>query len=217
MKRRHAALFCLFPILGSLAALLFRPSEEDLRRIEPSKTVPPARSRLRLPGAQNLSLIRVPSNPPFWLSEIEFPAKKGAATSMTHAEARALCEELSRQSGRRVRLPSASEWREAARAGHPNAEVPWGYGLEPPTGVAFARGAKPEKPGVALGWGFCDLAGGVWEWTEEGLLLGGAWPERNPQHLRIDAAWTPPPDYAGEDTGFRVLVEIDKPADSARK
>ncbi len=229
--RRRLALLVLFPFLGGLGALAFRPPERCLQDFQPIRRRSLPRLNLPLPNGDALHFIAVPSPeglPLFWLAETETPARawrqfrrgapggEAAASGMTHEEARAFCEWLSERSGRRARLPRAEEWRLAARAGHASAEFPWGYGTAVPRGTAFRLSRPPPHPGPALGHGYRDLAGGLWEWSERGLLLGGSWAERDPRHLRIDASFRPPEHYAGSDAGFRVLVEIDIPPRSAR-
>ncbi len=73
-------------------------------------------------------------------------------------------------------------------------------------GINFAGESKPKSAGKAYGWGFRDLAGGVWEWTEEGLAMGGAWSEQDPSTLRSVGGLSLPDGYRDEDVGFRILV-----------
>ncbi|MDB5327131.1 MAG: hypothetical protein JWM57_2700 [Phycisphaerales bacterium] len=104
---------------------------------------------------------------------------------VTHKDATAFCDWLSRQDGRRYRLPSEAEWEYAYRAGTDDA---WTWGNDPAAGVGHANCAdatakqtyptwttfdwsdgllntspvaafKPNK------WGLFDLAGNAWEWT----------------------------------------------------
>ena len=88
-----------------------------------------------------------------------------------------------------------------------NAQFNWGFGPNLPKGIAFDLRRPPSRPGPALGYGFRDLAGGHWEWTEEGVLLGGAWSERDPETLRIESQWEPPGGYADLDTAVRLVWE----------
>lgn len=212
----------LFPILGSGAALLFRPSERQWRDF--SRTPPPgvARKSVALPDGQAIRLLGVPGpndTPQFWLGEREVrlnefrvfdPGVQGVrgAANVSLPEAKAFCEWLSDQSGRRVRLPTWEERRLAASGGVATAEFPWGFGgRRVPGGVHFGMDEKPARPGSAFGHGFRDLAGGVWEWLGDGSLTGGAWSERDPDTLRLDHRIFLPAEYRDADVGFRVLVE----------
>lgn len=209
MKSRSLPLL-LFPIFGILLAWVFRPSEipVDSRHPPPASRI--HKRTLHLPDGQGLRFIEVPGSG-FALSEIEVPASLLALYSgetASHAGALSFASWLSQSTGQHLRLPRAEEWRLAARAGIPNAEFPWGFGPPlPPGGLHFALVKPPKKPGPAFGFGFRDLAGGRWEWTAEGLLLGSAWSEQNPQTLYIHHQWAPPDHYTGADTGIRLLWE----------
>jgi formylglycine-generating enzyme required for sulfatase activity len=249
----------LLPIFGSAVAIVFRTSEIDWRSQAPAKRQFLPRSSLALPDGQAIRLIGVPDftgKTAFWLAEREttwanwvpydkrHPFSQAAAT-VSLAEAENYCDWLSRESRRRVRLPTRAEWQMAAHAGLANAPFPWGYnGGQTPceecgvrsvgcgmnahllssvsrtegsaergqtpffsSGINFASESKPKNAGKAYGWGFRDLAGGVWEWTEEGLAMGGAWSERDPRTLRVDGGLSLPVGYRGADVGFRILVE----------
>lgn len=202
-----------FPMLGSLLAWMFRPSERDLHTREPHHPPHIPRRILALPDGQALRFLGIPDpagGTAFHLMETEIPASvwRGFRPDPpTRRDAEAFARHLSERTGRSLRLPTAAEWRLAARGGVPNANFPWGFGPHPPAGVLFGLEAPPRKTGPPLGYGFRDLAGGRWEWTQEGVLLGGAWSERDPDTLRIDHAWRPPPGYADRDTGFRLVWE----------
>ncbi|MCC5846684.1 MAG: SUMF1/EgtB/PvdO family nonheme iron enzyme [Verrucomicrobia bacterium] len=210
------------PTLGTLLALGFRPSETDWRTFSEARNPKIAHATLALPDGQAIRLLGVPDiggGPAFFLGEREItraefrafdPSFEGhpGSAAVSHAQALAFCEWLSQRSGRRVRLPTLAEWRLAARGGIPNAEFPWGFSRNlRPRGVRFALDTKPRRPGPPLGYGFRDLAGGLWEWTVEGRAIGGAWSERDPDRLRIDTAISLPDGYRDEDSGFRILVE----------
>jgi hypothetical protein len=200
----------IFPILGMLLAWIFRPSEIHVQTLHPPPATSVVKRTLHLPDGQGLRFIEVPESG-FALSEIEVPASILAlypGETASHAGALAFTEWLSQITGTPLRLPRAGEWRLAAHAGIPNSEFAWGFGPPiPPKGLHFALEEAPQKPGPAFGYGFRDLAGGLWEWSAEGLLLGSAWSEQDPQTLYIDHHWQPPPGYAGADTGFRLLWE----------
>lgn len=209
MKPRSLPLLIL-PILGILFALLFRPLERNWETLEKPLKVQILKRTLALPDGQGLRFIAVP-NSNVHLSETEVPQRildlyEGETAS--HQGALRFARWISEVTGETIRLPSTKEWSFAARRGIPNAEFVWGFGPPtPPKGLHFALSSPPRKPGPTFGYGFRDMAGGLWEWTEEGLLLGSAWSERDPQTLYIDHHFDPPDGYAGLDTGIRLLWE----------
>ncbi len=222
MPRPSAGFYLLFPILGSLLAGHFRSSEIDLRTFAPRQKTRIQRDVLTLPTGAVIPLIAVPGPdgfPLFFISETEISRRqwrailpgadgRGFAATVSHEQALAYCEELRAQSARTVRLPTREEWVLAAVGGLVNAETPWGYDpLRVPRGVSHAENSPPRRAGRAFGYGFRDMAGGVWEWSAEGSARGGSWAETNPRQLRLDAELELPPAYQGPDVGFRILVE----------
>lgn len=203
----------IFPILGIFCAWIFRPSEVDWQTLAPVEKTQIKKRSLGLPDGQGIRFIHVP-NTSYALSVSEVTDRISTiydSETASHAGATAFAAWLSEQTGQKVRLPTAHEWRTAARAGLPNTEFPWGFGPPiAPENLHFALPRAPTKPGPAFGYGFRDMGGGLWEWTEEGLLLGSAWSEQNPQTLFIDYSFTPPENYKGKDTGIRLLWELDK-------
>ncbi len=87
-------------------------------------------------------------------------------------EAEAYVTWLSRETGHHYRLPSASEWEYAARAGT-NTLYHWGD--EPGKNKAncltcdteFAGEVAPVGSFPANAWGLSDMHGNVWEWTKD--------------------------------------------------
>lgn len=201
----------LAPLIGMLLAWILRPPEVDWNTLKPKEPVPIRKRTLHFPDGSGLRFIEIPGTGRA-LSVTEVPdgiLSLYGKEAARHSGAQDFCRWVSAVTGETVRLPTAGEWRTAARGGVRNAEFPWGFGPPaPPKDIHFARQAPPEKPGPALGYGFRDLAGGKWDWTQEGLLLGSAWTERDPQTLYIDHAFDPPAGYAGKDTGIRLLWEI---------
>ena len=222
MKIRRGCPWLAFPILGSLLALSFRATETDWQTFSASRNLQPAEVFLYLPDGQTLRLLEVPhadATPSIYLGAQEItreqfraydPGFQGlpGSAAVSLEQARAYCDWLSAHTGRHVRLPTLDEWRLAARAGHKTAPYPWGFSEDRrPSGLHFALKAKPATPGPALGYGFRDLAGGLWEWTAEGSVIGSAWSETNAQTLHLDTTLSLPADYRDEDTGFRILLE----------
>ncbi|MDF3130753.1 SUMF1/EgtB/PvdO family nonheme iron enzyme [Kiritimatiellaeota bacterium B1221] len=198
------------PILGSLLAWIFRPSEVDWQTLESPVRLSLETKDLHIPKGPKLRFICIPETGDA-LSLIEIPSRVLSlypGETQSYNGALAFTHWISERTGKTLRLPSAEEWRRAARAGISNAEFPWGFGPPiPPGNLHFALDKAPNKPGPAFGYGFRDLAGGKWEWTLEGILLGSAWSEQDPQTLYINHQFTPPANYAGKDTAIRLLWE----------
>ncbi len=207
-------------MFGMFLALIFRTSEQDAQQLNPVSSYRPKTQPLRLPGGKTLTLLALPENRG-WMSQDEIPQwlwarfssqpeYAGPAERVSFAEAKAFCQWLSQESGRRVRLPSAEEWRMAARSHLPGAEYAWGYGLKHrPDSLHLELEEAPRRSGPKLSSGYRDLAGGRWEWCEEGWLLGSAWSEQDPRFLSLDSMLTVAEGYSGQDTGLRILVESD--------
>jgi hypothetical protein len=209
----------LFPIVGSSVAWAFRTSEIDWRSQLPEKRQHIHTSSLPLPDGQAIRLIAVADldgNTAFYLAEREItwanwvPFVKstpftGQAASVSLAEAETYCRWLSRESRRTVRLPTRAEWQFAARQDLSNMPFPGSYNGQEPGRIGLK--SKPVRAGKADERGFRDLAGGVWEWTAEGLAMGSAWSEKAVETQRIDGGITLPEGYRGDDVGFRILVE----------
>lgn len=93
-------------------------------------------------------------------------------TGITFHEAEAFEDWLSRQSGHHYRLPSASEWEYAARAGSSGA-YSWGNNAGEnkancsDCGTEFSGSAAPVGSFPANKWGLHDMHGNVWEWTKD--------------------------------------------------
>jgi hypothetical protein len=129
--------------------------------------------------------------------------------------ARAFCRWLSTVTGEVVRLPRDAEWEWAVRGADGRA-YPWGDAWEPqrcnwgdggtvdgypasaPVG-SFPMGASPA--------GVQDLAGNIWEWTEEGNLRGGPWC-MGAETLRADRVAREDPLRADDKFGLRIVVEV---------
>lgn len=145
------------------------------------------------------------------------------------------------------RLPSEAEWEYAARGAGGKARYAWGDA--PPTCRLAVFGERPDalgcgrdstwpvcsKPRGNTKQGLCDMAGNVWEWTEdryhdsyEGAPAdGSAWTARGPSPLRADRGgqWdgdahnlrvsnrdSEKPEIVTErGTGFRVARDLTNP------
>jgi formylglycine-generating enzyme required for sulfatase activity len=89
------------------------------------------------------------------------------------SDAQAYVDWLSRQTGRRYRLPSEAEWELAARGGG-RGSYWWGFGLEPGRAACFDCGSPFDNKSTApvgsfppSGYGLYDTAGNVMEWTAD--------------------------------------------------
>ena len=101
------------------------------------------------------------------------------------------------------RLPSEAEWEYAARSGGRDITYPWGSGEATCERAVIDHGGRGcgkdrtwpvcSKPAGRSAQGVCDLAGNVWEWTEdcwhgsyEGAPAdGSAWTGCDPGAFRV--------------------------------
>lgn len=147
------------------------------------------------------------------------PAGRGRhpVVMVSHGDARAYAKWLSRQTGKRWRLPTENEWEKAAR-GTDGRMFPWGDEYDPailnshdggpfdtmPVG-RFPRGASP--------YGLLDAAGQVFEWTSqpsgEGryIVKGGSWDDRGCGVCRPAARHGRPEGIRHILIGFRLVRE----------
>jgi formylglycine-generating enzyme required for sulfatase activity len=105
-----------------------------------------------------------------------FPGETRPVEEITWVEAQEFVRQLgARSPGHRFRLPTEAEWEYACRAGSAapyatgssllegQANVAWS-----PEGVATEGGATtPVGSFAPNAWGFYDMHGNVWEWTED--------------------------------------------------
>lgn len=214
----------LFPVSGFLLAVVFMPSEWRSTSPDIPPQPSPFRKAVPLPDGTAMRFVGIPDERggvAFWLGERELSRSEmralrlgahgdGVSAALSFREAEEAAAVLAEQTGLRVRLPTLEEWQHAARGGVRNAETPWGFGLHhPPDGLMFSRSRAPDHAGPSLGFGFRDMAGGLWEWTAERKGVGGAWSERDPATLRIDHAVRLPDGYKDMDIGARLLIEAD--------
>ena len=229
MKR---LLLLLLPILGCLGVCLFHsPGRSWIDGESPTPPAVPASCHLPLPSGGSLALTRIfSSEPAVWLSSQEMSASEVSAqlgrpipslpngtACCSYADASTYCERLNTALNGRAhaRLPTESEWMQAARFDTRNAPYPWGWGPAP-ANIQVGRDAPPTSRGPILKSGFQDLAGGVWEWCQGAVIKGGAWSERNNNVLRIDAHRRLPSHYADLDVGFRVLIRFPSTEETRR-
>lgn len=160
-------------------------------------------------------------------------------------DAQSYVQWLSHKTGHHYRLPTEAEWEYAARAGTRLRPYPWGrfashdmasYGADecpPCTGVVSGKdiwdGTAPVASFPPNGWGFHDMNGNVYEWTEDCLadlpagrfgqeaqvsdacenhtMRGGAWYSKPSLITNFYRAYNPP-DWADRVIGFRVARDM---------
>ena len=103
--------------------------------------------------------------PPEWYWKEWGKTDRYAMTWVTHAEAVAFCDWLSRKTGDTYRLPTEAEWEKAAK-GFSQRQYPWGddydgtqSGSENMTYLEVGSKPLDRSP-----FGVLDMAGNVWEW-----------------------------------------------------
>ena len=136
---------------------------------------------------------------------------------VSHGDAREFASWLSRETGRRWRLPNELEWERAAR-GDDGRFFPWGPAFAPsklnshdegpfdtmPVG-SFPQGASPH--------GLLDGAGQVYEWTadttknQRAIVKGGSWDDKGCGVCRPAARHTRPIAIKHILIGFRLVRE----------
>lgn len=137
---------------------------------------------------------------------------------VSHSDALAYTEWLSRKTGKSWRLPSELEWEKAVR-GVDGRIFPWGDDFDPaklnshdtgpfdtlPVG-SFSQGQSP--------YGLLDGAGQVFEWTSSPgnpgrfLVKGGSWDDKGCGVCRAAARHARPADLKHILIGFRVVHDL---------
>lgn len=144
----------------------------------------------------------------------------------TFQEAKSFCEHLSKKVGETVRLPTASEWEYACRAGSRDAY----YGGPNESDLDrvgwFKANAKGQPRPVGLketnAWGLADMHGNVWEWsmdkvapppnakegeTSKRLLCGGSWMD-DAHFCTSDSRIPVEESFVNSNIGFRIVVDL---------
>lgn len=109
--------------------------------------------------------------PPHWKNG-EFPAgaENFPVTSVSYDDAVAFCQWLEKKIGLPVRLPTEAEWELAARGAGGN-KYPWGSEWNRQAVLSKENGGKiyavKSFPLNRSPFGAFDMAGNVWEWTQE--------------------------------------------------
>lgn len=175
--------------------------------------------------------------------------QKAPAVNVNWSDALAYAAWLSKTTGRHYRLPSEAEWEYAIRAGTTDARY---WGGDRRTQCQYGNGADqsalrrdPKLQGVECNdgfaalapvgsllpnaFGFYDMAGNAWEWTQDcwrdtyagaptdgsalqfpscdqRVIRGGSWRAR-PNSLRSFGRGNTGPDVRSEDLGLRVVAE----------
>lgn len=142
---------------------------------------------------------------------------------------------LEQRTGFRFRLPSESEWEYAARAGT-TTKYYWGNNIvcgqamygQHKRGCGSQKSVNPVKSYLANPFGFYDMHGNAWEWTEDcwnpnyqdapidgtpwqqgectsRVVRGGAW-SSEASFLRASYRFKCEADYQPDDGGFRLVL-----------
>ncbi|MEH6610142.1 MAG: formylglycine-generating enzyme family protein [Halioglobus sp.] len=145
-----------------------RPDQKDLGRVTIDYSL--AFSTTEITNAQYRQFLESS------LSGLQTKFSEGAENQpiagLSFDEAEAYVGWLSRESGHHYRLPSASEWEYAARAG---TTTPYSWGSDVGDNNAncmdcntdFTGSIAPVGSFAANPWGLHDMHGNVWEWTKD--------------------------------------------------
>jgi formylglycine-generating enzyme required for sulfatase activity len=139
---------------------------------------------------------------------------------VSHADARAYADWLSRTTGQRWRLPSEVEWEKAAR-GTDGRRFPWGNAFDPNKANSADKGPFDTKPvgsfpAGASPLGLLDAAGQVFEWTSalagkgRFIVKGGSWDDKGCGICRPAARHSRPENIKHILIGFRLVRETNR-------
>lgn len=97
-------------------------------------------------------------------------AENFPVAGVSYADAEAFCKWLETKINLPVRLPTEAEWELAAR-GRENNKYPWGNDWDPKAAASSETGGKVSAvksfPVNRSPFGAFDMAGNVWEWTQD--------------------------------------------------
>jgi formylglycine-generating enzyme required for sulfatase activity len=146
-------------------------------------------------------------------------------------DAAAYCEWLSREAGRRFRLPTEAEWEFAARAGLDQCAYPWGNAPvfdRESYAMRWREGPEPVGTSATNAFGLYDMCENVHEWCADWYhprwyeispavnpqgpqsgtrraSRGGSW-RHHIKIARCAARSSIPPEFCYADYGFRVAA-----------
>jgi formylglycine-generating enzyme required for sulfatase activity len=172
---------------------------------------------------------------PFW-HDANFSHPEQPVAGVSWHEAVRYCDWLSRETGRRFRLPTEAEWECAARGGLEQKQFPWGD--EPPQSLPnyatrWQNGPEPVGRYAANAFGLYDIGDNVHEWCSDwydpnyyaaSAERNPRGPERSPMrparkasrggswrhHVKVarcSARSSIPPEFQYADYGFRVACD----------
>ena len=136
-------------------------------------------------------------------------------------DVRAFIEWLSRETGRKYRLPSENEWEYAARSG---ASTTFSWGNVPGRNNANCDGCASRWDDLTTapigsfppnGFGLYDVHGNVWEWIDNcgsgacttRILRGGSWTDKV-DFLTFPSRLLYTAENRANDAGFRLVREL---------
>ncbi|MEK7728455.1 MAG: SUMF1/EgtB/PvdO family nonheme iron enzyme, partial [candidate division KSB1 bacterium] len=147
-------------------------------------------------------------------------------------DAVAYCEWMSKQRGKRVRLPTEAEWEYAARGGLSGKKYPWGDDISTSNANFYSSDKTNALQDVGRyspnNYGLYDMAGNVWEWCsslykpypykrddgreslstiEPRVLRGGSW-LNYPNYLRCANRYSYVPSDRYDLIGFRCSQDV---------
>ena len=110
------------------------------------------------------------------------------------------------------RLPTEWEWQAVADY---DGSYNYGCGIDINNSIANYYGSTHPNGTTAVGafgtygYGMCDMAGNVWEWTSTDdsgyrILRGGSWRVSPGRYCKVSNQFDGPPNYLDYDSGFRV-------------
>jgi formylglycine-generating enzyme required for sulfatase activity len=110
------------------------------------------------------------------------------------------CRLLTKQNGRKVRLPTDAEWEYAARVGTSNPGFQEKYRDQNSTGASGFKAPLRVKSRAANAWGLCDMASCWWEITAD----RGTY---NVRHSAVDPRYPPAADNPRSQRSGRGLLK----------